>query len=94
MTRIQISIDAITKDTYDKVRPGGNYDKIIKNIEEFLSIKKDLNVQLPLVRVNFVKTSINRHELQKFLDFWNDKVDMIGVQEFVTNQGRKPKFSK
>ncbi len=84
LTRIQISIDAITKDTYDKVRPGGNYDKIIKNIEEFLSIKKDLNVQLPLVRVNFVKTSINRHELQKFLDFWNDKVDMIGVQEFVT----------
>ena len=77
MTRIQISIDAITKDTYDKVRPGGNYDKIIKNIEEFLSIKKDLNVQLPLVRVNFVKTSINHHELQKFLDFWKDKVDMI-----------------
>ena len=31
-----------------------------------------------------MKTSINYHELEKFLEFWKDKVDMIGVQEFVT----------
>lgn len=84
LTRIQISIDAITKETYDKVRPGGNYNKIIENINEFLLIKQNLNARLPLVRVNFVKTSINYHELEKFLEFWKDKVDMIGVQEFVT----------
>ena len=48
LTRIQISIDAITKETYDKVRPGGNYNKIIENINEFLLIKQNLNARLLL----------------------------------------------
>ena len=59
LTRIQISIDAITKETYDKVRPGGNYNKIIENINEFLLIKQNLNARLPLVRVNFCE-NINK----------------------------------
>tara|TARA_B100001123_G_C15344266_1_gene1036294 strand:+ start:3973 stop:4977 length:1005 start_codon:yes stop_codon:yes gene_type:complete len=83
LTRLQVSIDAVTQDTYDKVRPGGSLKKVINNLENFLKIKKQLNSITPLVRVNFVKTSYNEFELNEFLNFWNDKVDMIGVQEFI-----------
>ena len=83
LTRLQVSVDAVSQETYDKVRPGGNLDKVIKNLENFLKIRKKLNSTTPLVRVNFVKTSLNEFELDKFLEFWNEKVDMIGVQEFI-----------
>ena len=83
MTRIQISIDATTQETYDKVRPGGNYDKIIKNVHNFIKLREKLKNNLPLVRVNFVKTELNHRELNDFINLWKDKVDMIGIQEFV-----------
>ncbi|WP_440915367.1 radical SAM/SPASM domain-containing protein [Candidatus Pelagibacter sp.] len=83
LTRIQISIDAFTQDTYSKVRPGGELKKIIENVNDFLELKKTLNVQIPLLRVNFVKTELNEFELDQFISYWKDKVDMIGVQEFI-----------
>ena len=83
MTRIQISIDATTQETYDKVRPGGDYNKIVKNVHNFIKLRENLNNNLPLVRVNFVKTELNHKELNDFINLWKDKVDMIGIQEFV-----------
>jgi len=83
LTRIQISIDAVTQGTYDKVRPGGSLKKILENIKYFLELKKSLNRITPLVRVNFVKTPLNESELDEFIKYWDKKVDMIGVQEFV-----------
>ena len=31
----------------------------------------------------FVKTELNHKELNDFINLWKDKVDMIGIQEFV-----------
>ena len=42
LTRIQISIDATNQQTYDKVRPGGDYNKIIKNVHNFIKLRNDL----------------------------------------------------
>lgn len=83
LTRIQISVDAFTQDTYNKVRPGGELKKIVENVNDFLELKKTLNVNIPLLRVNFVKTELNEFELDQFISYWKDKVDMIGVQEFI-----------
>lgn len=82
LTRIRFSLDAASKETYEKVRVGGNYEKTIKNIENFLKIKKQENYQLPVVGVNFCKTSFNEHEEQKFIENWIGKVDFIVIQEF------------
>lgn len=83
LTRLQVSIDAVTQQTYEKVRPGGLLKTVIENLENFFITKEQLNSVTPLVRVNFVKTNLNEHELEQFIDFWSKKVDMIGVQEFI-----------
>jgi radical SAM protein with 4Fe4S-binding SPASM domain len=83
LTRIQVSLDAFTQQTYDNVRPGGDLKKIVENINEFLELKEKYNAKIPLLRVNFVKTELNEFELDNFMNFWKDKVDMIGVQEFI-----------
>ena len=55
LTRIQISIDAVSEDTYQKVRPGGKLKTVISNLNNFIKLKKQKNKLIPLTRVNFVK---------------------------------------
>jgi len=83
LTRIQISIDATTPKTYNQVRPGGNLAEVHEKIQLLIKIRKSMNSELPLIRVNFVKCDINEHELDDFIEKWHGKVEMIGIQEFV-----------
>ena len=83
LPRLQISLDANTKETYEKIRTGGNFEDVIKKVLRFLEIKDELNVKLPTLRVNFVKTDTNKHELDDFVKFWEDKADSIGIQDLV-----------
>ena len=83
LTRLQVSIDATTKKTFDKIRQGGNFDDVVANTLNFVKIRKELNVELPTLRVNFVKTDLNKHEYDDFINFWKDKAESIGVQDLV-----------
>lgn len=83
LTRLQVSIDATTDEVYNQMRPGGSYEKVINNINNFLKIKKERSAFLPILRVNFVKTELNEHQLDEFISLWKEKVDMIGIQEFI-----------
>ena len=83
LLRLQVSLDAHTKETYEKIRQGGNYEDVIKKVLRFLEIRNELNVKLPTLRVNFVKTDVNKHELDDFVEFWEDKADSIGIQDLV-----------
>ena len=82
VTRLRFSLDALTKETYEKVRLGAKYDVTMKNIERFLEIKKQEKFELPMVGVNFCKTKFNEHEEDKFIEKWIDKVDFFVIQDF------------
>nr|HEC1692815.1 radical SAM protein [Campylobacter jejuni] len=90
LDRIQISIDAFSEKTYNQVRQGGKYSVVKNNIIRLIEIKNKLKSLTPLIRVNFVRTELNEFELNDFINFWKDKVDMIGVQEMV----KPPKTTK
>lgn len=83
LTRIQISIDAHTVEVYDQVRPGGDLHKVQKNVARLMAIREEAGSVTPLVRVNFVRTELNEHQLKEFVAYWKDRVDMIGIQEYV-----------
>jgi radical SAM protein with 4Fe4S-binding SPASM domain len=83
LTRIRFSLDAITEETYKKIRIGGHFHKTMENIETFLRVKKELNVELPIVGVNFVRMKENQAEEDAFIDHWNDRVDFIVFQDFM-----------
>ncbi len=83
LLRLQISLDAYTEETFNKIRTGGNFKSVIKNVLRFLEIRKEMRVKLPTLRVNFVKTDTNKHELDDFVKFWKDKADSIGIQDLV-----------
>ncbi len=58
LTRIRFSIDAATKDTFEKIRVGGRYKQVINNIHRFLDIKERYGYKLPITGVSFVGKKI------------------------------------
>ena len=42
-----------------------------------------MGLKLPTLRVNFVKTDVDKNELEDFVKFWEGKADSIGIQDLV-----------
>lgn len=83
LTRLRFSIDAATSSTYEKIRVGGNFNRVIDNINYLLEYKKLNNITLPLIGVSFVKQAANEHEEADFIAYWKDRVDQVSIQTFV-----------
>ncbi len=62
LNKIGISIDGATKKTYESLRVGGSYEKIIENLE-FLKEIKNFDVQL-----HFVVQQKNYHEIEEIIE--------------------------
>jgi len=84
VTRILFSIDALTEETYNKVRPGGNFKKANRALEMALEYREQQGSPLPIIRVSFVPNIVNQHELKPFFERYSQIVDYIDVQPFCT----------
>lgn len=82
LTRIHFSLDAITEESYARIRKGSDFKKVMENILYFCKRKKELNLELPITRVSFVKMKHNELEFEEFERFWSEHVDAIAIQEF------------
>lgn len=83
LDRLQVSVDAFDAKTYGILRPGGNYERVVDNIRQFMKIRNEMGHVLPAVRVNFVKQPDNVNQLQEFCEYWQKEgVDSIGIQDF------------
>jgi radical SAM protein with 4Fe4S-binding SPASM domain len=83
LTRLRFSIDAVNPVTYAKTRVGGDYNKVIRNIERFLDLKEAGGYKLPITGVSFCKMAGNENEVAEFFTRWQDKVDIVTIQTFV-----------
>ncbi len=84
-THIMVSLDAATPGTYAAIRKGGDYSRVVKNIESFLRIRSEMGRRLPLLRLTFSKMKPNAHEVDLFLKQWEGKVDYIAVAGYLNN---------
>ena len=82
LTRLMISLDAATRDTYDRIRVGSDFDAVCSNIRRFIRLRDEMGSALPLVRVSFCVTSLNEHELVDFIRTWSDQVDFLSIQHY------------
>ena len=80
LTKLNVSLDAFTEETYDKMRVGGDFNVTKKNILDFIEVRNELKKKIPKVKVSFVQTKINQDEFDNFVNFWSDKVDGISIQ--------------
>jgi radical SAM protein with 4Fe4S-binding SPASM domain len=80
-----VSMDGATKETYEQVRIGANYDKVIGNLHKLLKRKQDLGSKTPYLQVNMALFPENRHEKEKLLRDWTGKADFISVSNHCVN---------
>ncbi|MDR1873275.1 MAG: radical SAM protein [Deltaproteobacteria bacterium] len=82
LTRLMISVDAVTETTYAAMRPGGSFLTLMENITAFLALRKELNISTPLLRLSFVATSLNYKEKEAFIDAFWSLADYLSVQRY------------
>lgn len=85
LTHILISVDGATVETYEGIRIGAKYEQVVENIHGFLEERAKLGRRFPLVRMTFVKMSVNQHETDAFVEQWKDKVDYLSVAGYLNN---------
>jgi radical SAM protein with 4Fe4S-binding SPASM domain len=79
--QIFLSLDGATKETYEQIRVGANFDKVIANARRLLQMKREMGKKQPEVKINTVVCSINYHELPAIVELAHDMG--IGMVQFV-----------
>jgi radical SAM protein with 4Fe4S-binding SPASM domain len=87
LSKIMISLDATTPATFLKARRSPYFEKIVSNIQRFLTLRGPNG--WPKVRVNFLETPINAHESEAFMKSWKGVADMLGFQRLVGVPGHE-----
>jgi radical SAM protein with 4Fe4S-binding SPASM domain len=70
---IMISIDGITKNTYEAIRLRLNYDVVLENILSLIRIRNERNSPMS-IRIRMVLMESNQHEFEEWSSFWNSKI--------------------
>jgi pyruvate-formate lyase-activating enzyme len=72
---IMFSLDAVTKETLQKVRGVNRLEKIESNVFRLMRVRGD--AEYPRVGVSFTIQEENRHELEAFVKRWIGIVDVV-----------------
>jgi MoaA/NifB/PqqE/SkfB family radical SAM enzyme len=68
ITEVNVSIDAATAATYERVRRGGTLDVVHANIRRLMRARSEAGARFPRVGVNFVMLNENEGELVTFVE--------------------------
>ena len=73
LDQIDFSVDAFTKETYEKIRKGLDYDVMKKNIENFIRIRDEIGAKTR-IRFRYVIQECNEHEFDDFCAYWKGQL--------------------
>lgn len=90
LDRISISFEGTTPEFYEKSRVGASFDKVVKNIKDFIQLRKEMGAEKPLVRVQTVALPELAPKLNEYKEFWEkiaDEVSFIDFRDYSEKQG-------
>ena len=79
--QIFLSLDGATKETYEQIRVGANFDKVVSNARRLIQIKREMRKKRPEVKINTVVCSTNYRELPDIVELAHNLG--IGMVQFV-----------
>ncbi len=80
LDKIVCSVDGCTKEVYERIRIGGNFDVVLGNIKRLQEFKKEMGVSHPIVRVQMVDTPKNHHQIPEYIEFWGKIADQVATE--------------
>ena len=67
---VYVAIDAINEETFNKVRPGGDFNRVKRNLENFLKLREKNQGKGPEIVAQFIVMDENASEIDQFHDYW------------------------
>lgn len=68
VNRIQVSVDGATAATFESIRKGAAYRKVLGNLLLLRRLQDELGAPNPALQLNFVLMRENQHELESFIE--------------------------
>ena len=81
---VNISIDAVKKETLKLARGITSIDKLVRNVKRLVEVRG--NNPFPRVGVTFVIMPYNENEIPEFLNLWKDIADVIRFTGYITDK--------
>ncbi|MBK8970217.1 MAG: radical SAM protein [Hahellaceae bacterium] len=75
---VMTAVDGLSSETYKKYRVGGDYQKVINNVQNLLMVKKRKHSSAPFVEWQFIVFKHNEHEVKDAERFAYE----IGINKF------------
>lgn len=100
LSRLIISIDGITQETYEDYRIHGQLDKVLRGTQAVMQAKKERKSSTPHVIWQFLVTGKNEHEIQKLQELAQEyevdelRLKSIQVYEFENGNPLIPQNEK
>lgn len=79
LDQLEISIDAVSRETFEKIKGKDEYDQVVKNTIEYCRLKKKLYPKTKSV-VSFVESEMNTFEKDDFIKFWQNYADYVNIR--------------
>jgi hypothetical protein len=89
LTKLMVSVDAASEETYRLARPGGSYRSLTENLKAFVAVRKALKSPTPLLRLSFVEMSLNQVDRLKFAEEFGELADWLTFQRYLNVSGRE-----
>jgi len=67
-TELTFSIDGVTKEVYEEIRQGSNFERVVENVKYIMKLKKELGIKKD-IRMNSVIMKTNYKQIYDLLDF-------------------------
>ncbi len=78
---IEFSIDACDEDTYNRVRPGGDFNTVVKNVNMAVEIRDRLKSQTKIIMSAINQTGV---DVEAVKTFWDPIVDNVQIRKYLT----------
>lgn len=78
-----VTIDGVAKKTYESIRIQGNFDTVIRNIENFIEMRG--NDESPHLVLRIIRMQETEDEIGEFRNFWSGRIgrsDIIQVAQY------------
>ncbi|MGD8561843.1 MAG: radical SAM protein [Desulfarculaceae bacterium] len=73
LKRFILSLDGFSKETFEKIRVGGNRDKIFTAVENLLKERARRGQMHPVIQCQFSIMEENQHEVEQYSRYWLER---------------------
>jgi radical SAM protein with 4Fe4S-binding SPASM domain len=80
LTKLICSVDGCDAETYEAIRIGAKFKNVLENIKIMQRLKKMMNSELPVVRVQMVDTPWNHDQMDAYIKYWSAIVEDVGTE--------------